>query len=190
MRSKEAPVLGTCGGYQMLGMTIRDPEQVEGGGSMQGMGLLPVDTVYVREKVRTRVRGTVLPVGGLLRELSGVPFVGYEIHMGRTTRREGVAPFAVLQEPGGAEKEDGAVCGNVYGTYAHGFFDAEPASALARILLRKKGIDGDAIQSVDAHAFKEQQYNRLADALRTHLDLKKIYAILEQGLPEGGEADV
>ena len=157
---------------------------------MQGMGLLPVDTVYVREKVRTRVRGTVLPVGGELRELSGVPFVGYEIHMGRTTRREGVAPFAVLQELGGAEKEDGAVCGNVYGTYAHGFFDAEPASALARILLRKKGFDGDAIQSVDAHAFKEQQYNQLADALRTHLDLKKIYAILEQGLSEGGEADV
>ena len=68
--------------------------------------------------------------------------------------------------------------------------DAEPASALARILLRKKGFDGDAIQSVDAHAFKEQQYNQLADALRTHLDLKKIYAILEQGLSEGGEADV
>ena len=188
--SQGGPVLGICGGYQMLGMTIRDPEQVEGGGSMQGMGLLPVDTVYVREKVRTRVRGTVLPVGGLLRELSGVPFVGYEIHMGRTTRREGTAPFAVLQELGGAEKEDGAVCGNVYGTYAHGFFDAEPASALARILLRKKGFDGDAIQSVDAHAFKEQQYNQLADALRTHLDLKKIYAILEQGLSEGGEADV
>lgn len=180
------PVLGICGGYQMLGKTLRDPEHVEGGGSMDGMGLLAVDTVYSPEKARTRVQGTVLPVGGALQGFSGVPFTGYEIHMGRTTRREGVRPFAVMREQGGTEKEDGAVCGNVYGTYAHGFFDAEPASALVRLLMRQKGLDGEHLQTVDLHAFKEMQYNRLADALREHLDMKMIYRILEQGIAEGG----
>lgn len=184
------PVLGICGGYQMLGMTIRDPEGVEGGGAMEGMGLLPVDTVYATEKVRTRVRGMVQPVEGALRELAGVPFIGYEIHMGRTIRRDGISPFAVLTELNGMEKEDGAVFGNIYGTYAHGFFDAEPASALIRILLRRKGIKGDILQSIDLHAFKEQQYNLLADALREHLDMNQIYSILEQGLSEGRRADV
>ena len=185
------PVLGVCGGYQMLGKTISDPEQAEGGGSMEGMGLLPVDTVYAREKVRTRVHGTILPVEGALQELSGIPFIGYEIHMGRTKRREGVRPFVQMAEQGGLEKEDGAVCGNVYGTYAHGFFDAEPACALIRALLRRKGIEGgDALQPVDFHAFKEKQYNDLADALRQSLDLEMIYRILKQGIPEGGKADV
>lgn len=184
------PVLGICGGYQMLGKTIRDPNCVEGGGSIEGMGLLPVDTVYAREKVRTRVRGTVLPVDGILRELSGVPFIGYEIHMGRTTRRPGALPFVVMEDQNGMEKEDGAVCGNVYGTYAHGFFDAEPSSALARLLMRRKGLDADALQSVDLHAYKEKQYNDLADALRQHLDMQMIERILEQGISEGGNTRV
>ena len=157
---------------------------------MEGMGLLPVDTVYATEKVRTRVRGMVQPVEGALGELAGVPFIGYEIHMGRTIRRDGISPFAVLTELNGMEKEDGAVFGNIYGTYAHGFFDAEPASALIRILLRRKGIKGDILQSIDLHAFKEQQYSLLADALREHLDMNRIYSILEQGLSEGGRADV
>jgi adenosylcobyric acid synthase len=78
------PVIGICGGYQMLGETLRDPLGAEAGGEMRGMGLLPAATVFGREKVRTRMTGAFLEVPGVLSALSHAPVSGYEIHMGRT----------------------------------------------------------------------------------------------------------
>ena len=85
-------VIGICGGYQMLGNTVSDPDGVEGGGSLRGLGLLPADTVFQGEKTRTRVTGAFRAPEGLFRALAGVAFEGYEIHMGRT--ESGAAPLA------------------------------------------------------------------------------------------------
>ena len=79
------PIFGICGGYQMLGEELSDPFGVEDGGTMRGMGLLPMHTVFTEEKTRTRVNGQFLQVKGDLAGLSGIAFSGYEIHMGDTT---------------------------------------------------------------------------------------------------------
>lgn len=77
-------LFGICGGYQMLGDTLKDPYQVESGGEVNGMGLIPMDTIFEKEKVRTRVRGRFEELGGVLSGLSHVEMEGYEIHMGAT----------------------------------------------------------------------------------------------------------
>ena len=89
LAAANVPVLGICGGYPMLGESIEDPDGEEGGGSLHGMGLLPVRTVFGKEKVQTRVTGEILQNpgagDGLFAALSGSVFSGYEIHMGHTT---------------------------------------------------------------------------------------------------------
>lgn len=106
-------VFGICGGYQMLGRSVSDPEQVEAAGitDIAGMGLLDMDTVFRGEKVQTQTRGTFSGVTGELACLNSLSYEGYEIHMGRSREARGVVT-------GG---------GNVYGSYIHGIFDA-PAS--------------------------------------------------------------
>ena len=160
------PVIGICGGYQMLGETLSDPDCVEYGGEMAGLGLLPVSTVFAGKKTRTRVNGTLPQLGGIFSSLSGQPYEGYEIHMGIT----------------GA---DGIVtgCGNVYGTYLHGFFDREEVTkAVAGALFRQKGLDPDAVRAFDIAAYKEEQYDKLAAAVRSALDMEAVYQIINQGV--------
>lgn len=169
----------------MLGDTLSDPMGVEAGGSIKGMGLLPMDTVFEAEKTRTRVRGKFQPVSGILEGLSGVELEGYEIHMGVSRLKEGAAALTEIADYAGLprKKTDGAYKDNVYGTYVHGVFDKEAvAKAVVAALGKKKGIDTDEITGVDFQEFKETQYDILADELRKHLDMKKIYEILEQGL--------
>ena len=160
------PVIGICGGYQMLGETLSDPDCVEYGGEMAGLGLLPVSTVFAGKKTRTRVNGTLPQLGGIFSSLSGQPYEGYEIHMGIT----------------GA---DGIVTGrgNVYGTYLHGFFDREEVTkAVAGALFRQKGLDPDAVRAFDIAAYKEEQYDKLAAAVRSALDMEAVYRIIDQGV--------
>ena len=108
----------------MLGEEISDPEGYEGGGTVRGLGLLPLVTVFEPEKCRTQSRGkTVLASHP---ELSGKAVSGYQIHMGRTFLRKGSScgTFSALLS-GAAEEADGAVSGNVFGTYLHGIFDGD-----------------------------------------------------------------
>ena len=102
------PVIGLCGGYQMLGRRILDPLGVESAESItRGLGVLPIDTVMAAEKT-TEVRSATTR--------GGVSFAAYEIHMGMTTIDEGVEPFARLDDG----RADGACVGRVIGTYLHG----------------------------------------------------------------------
>lgn len=178
-------IFGICGGYQMLGETLSDPDHVEAGGSIRGMGLLPMDTVFADGKTRTRVNGTFCEVGGVLDCLTGTKLSGYEIHMGVSTLKDGVASMTQIEDfvKKDGTKADGAQHGNVYGTYVHGVFDKEDvAKAVIRGIGRMKGIDTENITGVDFQAFKETQYDILAAELRKHLDMDKIYEILNAGL--------
>ena len=177
-------IFGICGGYQMLGETLSDPHGVEAGGSMRGMGLLPMDTIFAEKKTRTQVTGRFLDLDGDYETLSEVEFTGYEIHMGDSVRRNPAKPCtSVRDEVTGKEKTEGTFTRNVCGTYVHGIFDKEEtALALIRAAGKKKGVDVSRMEGVDFASFKEQQYDILAAELRKHLDMKKIYEILEQGV--------
>ena len=252
------PVFGICGGFQMLGMSVSDPEGVEGGGTMRGMGLLPLATVFAGDKRQVRAQGKLSQVGGVLSSLSGVNVEGYEIHMGRTepctpgdieggasgnaqslkqssladarcgTRFVGTPQGsdvhdqhaeggitlsrsdsprfdesatgafeslrnslgegnAALKIDVGDEADFGEIAlyneGNVYGTYLHGVFDtAECASALVAALLEAKGLDASDVKAFDLDAYKQQQYDKLADVIRDSLDMEMVYQILEEGV--------
>ena len=152
------PVFGICGGYQMLGKTIEDPAGMEHGGSMAGIGLLGHTTVFRPEKTRSRTRGRLAQVGGVFARLSGLPYEGYEIHMGVSG--------------GGANLVNE---GSVYGTYLHGIFDSAPvAAAVAEALLHRKGLDAGAVRAVDRRAAQDAELDKLAAALRAALDMDAI----------------
>lgn len=152
---------------------------------MRGMGLLPADTLFEPQKVRTRVRGTVQGASGFFAPLEGARFEGYEIHMGRTTLGQGAAPLARIGGGDGETKEDGAAWGNVLGSYVHGLFDGgDLCRRLVELLFARKGLDPAAVHTVDFADFKQQQYDKLAEALRRSLDMDLVYRILEQGMEE------
>lgn len=179
-------IFGVCGGYQMLGETLSDPHGVENGGSMKGMGLLPMDTIFAEKKTRTRVHGQFGQLSGVFAPLSGAEIEGYEIHMGESIRKGDAGTATKITDSiSGETKEEGVFSGNVCGTYIHGVFDKEAsAEAIIRVIGEKKGIDVENMTGVDFAAFKEQQYDILAAELRKHLDMKKIYEILENGITE------
>ena len=165
---EDIPVFGICGGYQMLGEEVSDPEGVEGGGSIEGIGLLPVRTVLAGDKRTEQYSGRFGKTEGIFAELSGIEIEGYEIHMGRT---ETLSDFT----SGGT----GTSCGNAYGSYVHGIFDrGEVAETVVKALADRKGITLSGYDAADHREFKEKEYDRLADILRKSLDMDRIYAML------------
>lgn len=173
------PVFGVCGGYQIMGRSVSDPEGAEGGGSLRGMGLLPIDTVFHPEKTTVQSSGTLGTLGGVLAPLSGMPVTGYEIHMGETTRDADAKPLVQLSRAGQTLIEDGCQAEHAYGTYLHGVFDAPGiAQALVQALAARKGITL-ADTAYDTAQYKEEQYDRLADAVRQSLDMDMVYRIME-----------
>ena len=160
-------VFGICGGYQMLGASVRDPLGVEAAGvtEIKGMGLLPMDTVFQGEKVQQQTSGVFGEIPGALHSLSGMNYTGYEIHMGRS--RQQLAPL-VNQ-------------GNVYGSYIHGIFDgAGIAQAIIGDLAARKGIDPGTLTVFDPERYKQEQYDKLADAVRGGLDMDFVYKVLNR----------
>ena len=179
-------IWGICGGYQMLGERLTDAEGIENGGTLRtlkGMGLLPAETVFQEQKIRTRVNGTFRRLEGVMKALEGIEFEGYEIHMGETRRTISAnvpAMSELKDEVQGKVSQDGCSRNNVCGTYVHGIFDREEVvEAVLSALAEQKGISVTCMKSMDLKQFKEQQYDMLADALREHLDMKKIYEIME-----------
>ena len=179
-------VWGICGGYQMLGKTLSDPDKVEDGGSMNGLGLLPVETTFTTEKTRTRINGRFVHVDGILKELQGLELEGYEIHMGQT-KLLGGSPMNEIHDTVKKRKNtDGISHENAYGTYIHGIFDKEEVvTEIVRTLAQKKGLSLDEMKGVDLKTFKESQYDLLADTLRKHLDMERIYEIMGMRRSDG-----
>ncbi|WMC93312.1 cobyric acid synthase [Kineothrix sp. MB12-C1] len=181
-RVGDSVIFGICGGYQMLGEKITDPFSVEEGGSMRGLELLAIETELKREKTRTQVVGKFQEVKGVLSTLSGREIAGYEIHMGVSKGNERNSLSLLADKESGGYKVDGVYKENVYGSYVHGVFDhGEIAFAVIKALAEKKGIAYDESDGIrDYAAFKERQYDKLADELRKSLDMDYIYRLLEQ----------
>ncbi len=174
-------VFGICGGYQMLGEKLSDPDGVEHGGELRGIGLLPCETVFEPQKVRTRVVGNFENIGGKLSDISGLEFEGYEIHMGRTTSRASEGSLSTITETAGGVEvhSDGYYSGNVYGSYIHGIFDREEvAKGIIISLLKDMGLSYEDVMAMDMEQYKQDQYDKLAFTMRKGLDISKIYSII------------
>jgi cobyric acid synthase len=169
-------VLGICGGYQILGRVIQDPHGIESSEKrMSGLGLLDVTTGFARKKV-------LIQVTGVHRE-TGCPIEGYQVHMGRTRPGAGVAPLLDVQKPDGSKRwSEGAVSpdGRVIGTYVHGLFDAP---LFRRTFLnRLRDRRGWAPLAPQPHATLDDDLDRLADFVASHLNLWMVEAIISKGL--------
>lgn len=158
-------VLGICGGFQMLGGAIHDPQGIEGlAGSSQGLGLLDMETTLEREK-QLRL------VNGRLTLQRPVPVSGYEIHMGISRGAALSSPLVLLEEG-----QDGALSADnqVAGTYLHGLFETRPA---CNRLLEWAGLE--RVETPDYRRLREAAIERLADAAHTFLDIEKIIRIAD-----------
>lgn len=178
---REEPVLGICGGCQMLGEVIDDPDSVESPRpSTPGLGLLALRTRFARTKLTAQVIARAEGDSFLTRGVDATALGAYEIHMGRIERAPAErAPFRVLARGGRAHDEpDGAVSENgaVVGTMLHGILENEAVqTALVRNLLAKKGFAADpAPQAVPT---RDEAYERLAAAVRESLDMAQLRRI-------------
>ncbi len=184
MAARGTPVVGICGGYQMMGRVIRDSSQVESdGGEAPGLGLLPVETHFERSKATFQVLSRVLGGPGWLATAAGEEVEGYEIHMGRTN---GGRPWlqSVRMNGAAADQTDGATSddGRVWGCYLHGLF-ANPA-------LRRRWLDSLSAPSKEAASAESRgrtgaallhtALDRLADAVETALNMQELESILEE----------
>jgi adenosylcobyric acid synthase len=175
---KGTPVIGVCGGFQMLGTRILDPDRVESNEAIvDGLGLLDIETTFAAVKTTSQVKARVLAADGLLRGLAGQEITGYEIHMGLTDNRRSVPVFQVIETPAGqADYSDGAVAagGNIFGSYIHGLFqNVGFTRSLLDTLRQRRGLAADTTVSFD----KEEQYDELARQVRASLDMSQVYRI-------------
>ena len=171
----QTPVLGVCGGYQMLGQTLDDPAGTESGKpmSLAGLGLLPTRTTFDAQKRRTQVRAVALGA-----PFAGARMTGYEIHNGRTTVNG--EPFCRLADG----TPEGCVCPNVFGTYLHGLFDSgELTQALVKLLCARKGISPKETRPASMAEYRQAQFDLLADGVRRALDMGAVYRAMGMKAP-------
>ena len=160
------PVLGICGGYQMMGESLSDPYGVEHGGEMSGMGLLPIKTTFTKEKVRIRVKGQACGI------FSPAALDGYEIHMGKSEKTKEAEDFCIFEDG----HRDGIIYGNCAGTYLHGLFDSGYLTAkFSQLLMQKKGLSSETCQIESHKEFLDRQIDILAEEVRKSLDMEAIY---------------
>lgn len=180
-------IIGICGGYQMLGKVLKDPYHVENDlEEVEGIGLLDVETTFEMEKTTTQVKAILDEnFHGYLENLSGKEVSGYEIHMGITKRNENSNNFVTVKQKleqkvnyqvGSVNKE----C-NVFGTYLHGIFDdIDFTRTILNNIRKMKNLEPIESNVKSFKEFKNQQYDKLADYLREHLDMEKIYEIMNE----------
>ena len=157
------PIFGICGGYQMLGSMIEDPDCVEGGGSIKGLSLLNHTTTLKGEKYRNQTEGILPEIGGIFSDLSYKNYYGYEIHMGESLDGDS----ALSQNK------------NVDGTYIHGIFDNDDITkVIVEALAKGKNVSVNTDALMDYRAFKENEYERLASIMREYLNMDEIYKMM------------
>lgn len=195
-RRAGTPILGICGGYQMLGREIRDPDGVESAIPLApGLGLLPHVTTFARPKRTSRVRARLTSAHGPFAAARGAPIEGYEIHAGQTAGPPSGGPppllrvveraGATVDEPDGAVSDDGLLAG----TYLHGLFEnAAARAALLTWLRSRRGAEpAGAARPVQTERAPVDPYDRWADILEEALDVAGLLARCGITAPPGGE---
>jgi adenosylcobyric acid synthase len=172
------PVIGICGGYQMLGKTINDPHKVESKEiSVAGLGLLDIETTFDQVKTTTQVRARLLANRGLFEGLEGAEITGYEIHMGQLRSQNHTPLFHVVETPQGkADYFDGTASDDclIFGSYIHGLFhNVNFTRTLLNRLRQLRGLPVATTVPVN----KDRQYDELARIVRQNLDMQKVYKI-------------
>ncbi|MBI3740558.1 MAG: cobyric acid synthase [Chloroflexi bacterium] len=174
------PVLGICGGYQMLGNKICDPLRVESDQAQaEGLGLLPVETTFAEEKQTVRACGKIVANAGLFADARGLEIAGYEIHIGQSIARDSM-PLINVSARGETRVEDAdgniSSDGWIAGTYFHGLFDNDKLRAQFLLnLAARKGFTRGTRTRFD----RDLMYDRLAEIVRAHLDLRAIYRLMQ-----------
>ncbi len=178
------PLVGICGGFQMLGREIRDPHRAESDIEfVPGLGLLDVTTVLADEKITRQAMARLFAPARFAQNDSDPVFIGYEIHLGETSLGSGTRPLFQLTRLGDAESQnDGAVNddGIVFGTYLHGLFDS--AEGLALLLAHWRKLRGKIISAppvVDPLAERERRYDALAEHFRRNLRMDIIRRMID-----------
>ena len=174
---KGGMVLGICGGYQMLGNTLRDSGHVESRvPEVAGLGLLDMDVTFAPEKRTAQSTGIIACPSGWLKDLSGMLLDGYEIHAGHNAFGAECVPWLTING------EIDGVCnqaGNVIGTYLHGIFDdGQFFSALAARIRKAKGIAEAQAPAQTMEQFREKEFDRIADIVRASMDMDAVYQII------------
>jgi adenosylcobyric acid synthase len=179
-------VVGLCGGYQMMGTVVRDPHAIESSlDTIAGLGLLDMETEMYPEKITSQVAALAisesLPFPG-----GGGVLAGYEIHMGRSVSGGSAKPiFRIMNREGKtADVEDGLSQpdGRAWGTYIHGIFDNDGfRNNFLEEIAKRSGKTTPASFAFSFHACKEEQYDRLAELVRRHVDVDRILDILLKG---------
>ncbi|WDV48251.1 cobyric acid synthase [Clostridiaceae bacterium M8S5] len=177
LHKKGVPIIGICGGYQILGQTISDPENMESTTKqINGLGLLRTKTVITNSKETVQITGIINKDIILGDELKNTKVSGYEIHMGQTELLDAVTPFIKLEDG----RFDGATdeSGNIIGTYLHGIFENDDfRKSIIKKLLSKKGLELKE-NDMSYEEYKKREYDKLADLVRNHLDISKIKGIM------------
>ena len=184
LNAAKTPVIGICGGYQILGKKLSDPHGMEAGlPEVAGLGLLDAATVFEPQKVTTLVEAEIAGAGPFFDFNQERPLTGYEIHMGNTSLGPSARPAFTIRKR--LEQEvchpDGAVSaeGLVFGTYLHGIFDNDALRRHWLNLLRcRRGWEPLAAGATSTRELRERDYNRLADLVRGSLDMAKFYQII------------
>lgn len=179
---EDVPIIGICGGYQMLGRVVRDPLRTESDlEEITGLGILPMETEFALDKHTVQSRGKVLGTELFFERCQGTEITGYEIHMGRSLG-EGKPLFEI--EAQGETYGDGLLAGSAFGTYLHGIFDNDPLrTAFLEWLWERRGAKRTVQRTLSQAAIREQAFNELAEWVRNSMDMEKIRSIM--GLQKG-----
>lgn len=176
-------IFGICGGYQLLGNKLYDPEGIEGSiKEIDGIGLLDIETKFEKEKVTTQVEAVInKDLNGYSNSLSNISVKGYEIHMGETDVKGKSLLTITKKLEENVSYQEGCINeeGNVVGTYIHGIFDdASFTREILNSIRKSKGLEENQSSITSFEEFKNKEYDKLAKILRECLDMEKIYEII------------